>query len=59
MVGNTLPRAAGAAVLGGIVAYVIMLLPVPSLFGTIVGLVAGFGVALPFIWPEIRLLIHL
>jgi putative peptidoglycan lipid II flippase len=59
-VGKTFLRAAAGAVIGGGVAYgVLMVLPVSGPVGAAAGLVGGFIVALPFIWPEIRLLIRL
>ncbi len=59
-IGKTFFRAAAGAVIGGGVAYGLMLaLPVSGPVGALAGLLAGFGAALPFIWPEIRLLIRL
>jgi putative peptidoglycan lipid II flippase len=57
---GTLGRALLAAVAGGLVAYVAMrFLPLSAVLASLVGLVAGTGAALPFIWKEARLLLHL
>ncbi len=57
---GTLPRAATAALLGGLAAWAGMrFLPLSSLFATLVALGAGLAVALPFIWKEVRLLLRL
>ncbi len=57
-VGNTLLRALLAALLGGLVVFGVLRLPlpVPGLVLGLGGLVGGGVVALPFIWKEIRLL---
>jgi putative peptidoglycan lipid II flippase len=56
--GKTFVRAAGAAVIGGGVAYgVLAALPVSGPVGAVAGLLAGFVVTLPFIWPEIRAIV--
>ncbi len=48
-----------AALLGGLAAYGIQQLPFPSLLLAAAGLAAGALLALPFIWPEIKLLVRL
>jgi putative peptidoglycan lipid II flippase len=57
-VSDTLRRALPAALLGGLVVYGVLRLPlpVPGLVLGLGGLVGGGVVALPFIWKEIRLL---
>jgi branched-subunit amino acid transport protein AzlD len=57
-VGGTLRRALPAAILGGLVVYGLLRLPlpVPGLVLGLGALAAGGMVALPFVWKEIRLL---
>jgi putative peptidoglycan lipid II flippase len=58
--GSTLPRTLLAALLGGGVALAgITFLPFGSLLNVIFGLSVGLGVSLPFLRPELRLLLHL
>jgi putative peptidoglycan lipid II flippase len=58
--GGTLVRAILAAIAGGLVAYTgTRFLPIPALLAALVGMVGGAVVTLPFIWKEIRLLLHL
>lgn len=59
--GHTLPRAVAAGLVGAGVVFGVMQLPLP-MPGLLVGVAAlGCGglITLPFIWPEVRLLIHL
>jgi putative peptidoglycan lipid II flippase len=57
---GTLVRAVLAAVSGGLVAYgIIQFLPFSEVITTLVGLAVGTATALPFIWKEARLLLHL
>ena len=50
----------GAAGVGGGVAYALALwLPVSGPLASLLALPVGAGVALPFIWPEVRMLFHL
>jgi putative peptidoglycan lipid II flippase len=58
-VGRTLLRALAASVVGALVVIVIMQLPFPSLILSLGALLLGGLVALPFIWPEVRLLLRL
>ncbi len=57
---GTLVRAVLAAIAGGLVAYTATrFLPFSALFSALIGLAAGLVVVLPFIWKEVRLLLHL
>jgi putative peptidoglycan lipid II flippase len=57
---GTLPRSILAAILGGSAAFIGMrFLPISPLLAAMVGLSAGFLLALPIIWKEIRLLLRL
>jgi len=57
---GTLIRAVLAAIAGGLVAYSGMrVLPLSTLLSALVSLAAGAIVVLPFIWKEVRLLLHL
>ncbi|MBE3067803.1 MAG: hypothetical protein IMZ73_10340 [Chloroflexi bacterium] len=57
---GTLVRAVLAAIAGGLVAYAGMrFLPLSALLAALVALAAGTAAALPFIWKEVRLLLHL
>lgn len=59
-VGSTLLRGAAGAVLAGAIAYALLrLLPLPPLFAALAGLGGGGLAALPFMWPELRLLLKL
>jgi putative peptidoglycan lipid II flippase len=70
-VGGPLLRASGGVVVGGLAAFVITsgvllpasALPGPALLGHLIlagaALVLGGGLALPFIWPEMKLLLKL
>jgi putative peptidoglycan lipid II flippase len=60
--GDLLPallRIIPAALLGALVAFGIQLLPLPSLFLAVIGAAAGALVAIPFILPELKLLVKL
>ena len=57
---GTIIRAVLAALIGGVVAYaVLQYLPLPTMLTILVAMVGGAASALPFIWKEIRLLVHL
>jgi putative peptidoglycan lipid II flippase len=57
---GTLVRTILGAVAGGLVAYAALrFLPFSALLSALVGLTAGAAVVLPFIWKEVRLLLHL
>jgi putative peptidoglycan lipid II flippase len=57
---GTLIRAVLAAIVGGLVAYAgTRFLPLSALLAALVALVGGTVVALPFIWKEVHLLLHL
>jgi putative peptidoglycan lipid II flippase len=57
---GTLVRAVLAAIAGGLVAYAGMrFLPFSAILSALVALAAGSAAALPFIWKEARLLLHL
>jgi hypothetical protein len=57
---GTLPRSIAAAVLGGALALAVLnFLPLSGLISALIALAAGFLVALPLIWKETRLLLHL
>ncbi len=60
-VGGTLLRAAPGALLGGLVVYGLlwMALPLPAWLGLGLALGAGALTALPFMWPELKLLLKL
>ena len=60
-VGRTLLRAALAGLLGAAVVYGLLHLPlpIPSVIQAVLALGAGAGVVLPFIWPELRILVKL
>lgn len=58
-VGRTLLRAAAAAILGALLTYGMLQLPLPTLVATLFGLAAGGALALPFIWTEIKALLKL
>ena len=59
-VGNTALRAIGAAILAGVVVFLIVhFLPTSALIASLLALPVGAIVAIPLIWPEIRLLLHL
>jgi len=60
-VGGTLLRAALAGLLGAGLVYGLLHLPlpIPGLVQALVALVGGGALALPFIWPEIKLLVKL
>ncbi len=57
--GATPRRVLLAAVAGAALAYTLLYLLAPSLIVALLALVAGGLLVLPFIWPEIKLLIHL
>jgi putative peptidoglycan lipid II flippase len=59
--GGTLLRAALAGLLGAGVVYGLMHLPlpIPGLIQALLALAAGGVVSLPFIWPEVKLLVKL
>ncbi len=59
---RTLSRGVLAAVLGGAIVWTVVnvvSLPLPSYGLSVLGLAAGAVIAVPFIWPEIRLLFSL
>ena len=57
---GTLLRAVLAALAGGLVACAgIRFLPLSPLFSALIALLGGAAVILPFIWKEVRLLLHL
>jgi putative peptidoglycan lipid II flippase len=58
-IGRPLLRICLASALGAIVVYAALLLPLPELPLAIAALAAGGLVTLPFIWPEVKLLIKL
>ncbi len=59
-VGRTLVRAVPAALAGALLVYLLMrFLPYPPLFVALASLAAGGILVLPFIWPEVKLLIKL
>jgi len=57
--GPTLLRACAGAALSGLLVYGGLLLPLPQLAGVGLALAAGGLAALPFMWPEIKLLMRL
>ena len=58
-VGSTLFRALLGSTAVGLAVYLLMQLPLPSLLVALGSLVIGGLVALPFAWPEVKLLIKL
>ena len=58
-VGNTLMRVILACLLGWLVAALVEQLPLPALVSGLSALAAGGLVVLPFIWPELKILIKL
>jgi putative peptidoglycan lipid II flippase len=59
-VGGTLVRAGIGAGVGALAAYALMqILPLPAFFTALAALAAGGLAAVPFIWPELRLLVRL
>ena len=59
-VGSTLLRSLGAAALGGVITYLgVTYLPFSEILSTFAALAAGGLVCLPFILPELRLLLRL
>ena len=58
-VGSTLVRVILVAVGGGLLAYGLMQLPISSLMSVLVGLGLSGLAVMPFIWPEIKLLVRL
>jgi putative peptidoglycan lipid II flippase len=59
-VGSAVLRGLAAALLGGITAYILALyLPGSAVLTALLGMVVGGLVALPLIWPEIKLLLKL
>lgn len=58
-VGRTLLRVVPATILGGLLVYGLLQLPLPDLPLSVLSLGAGGLVVLPFIWPELKLLIKL
>lgn len=56
---KTLLRVAAGALLGGAVSFLIMRLPFNSLILAVAGAAVGLAVCIPFILPEIRLLLSL
>ena len=59
-VGGTALRALPAAFVAGGLAWAgIQFLPLPALLSALLGMLAGGLAALPFIWPEVRALLHL
>jgi putative peptidoglycan lipid II flippase len=57
--GSTLKRVGLASVLASVLALVLYQLPLPALLLAAITLMAGGLLVLPFIWPELRLLIKL
>jgi putative peptidoglycan lipid II flippase len=58
-VGGTLARAALVSLGGGLLVFALLQLPLPALVASLAALAAGGLLALPFIWPEVKLLIKL
>jgi len=60
-VGGTLPRVALASLGGALLTYLLLglTLPLPTLFLALGALAIGALVILPFIWPEIKILVQL
>jgi putative peptidoglycan lipid II flippase len=58
-VGNTVLRVALACLLGGLAAALVEQLPLPRLVSGLGALAGGGLVVLPFIWPELKILIKL
>ncbi len=56
---GTLLRSGIGALLGGLATYAVLLAPLPTLIGSGLALIAGGLAALPFMLPEIRLLLKL
>jgi putative peptidoglycan lipid II flippase len=56
---GALGRALLAAVLGALLAFLVSLLPFSPLLLSLAGMALGALVTLPFIWPELKILIHL
>ena len=58
--GSSLVRALVGAAVGGAVAYALALwLPLSGVVSSLIALPLGFTASLPFIWPEVRLLLKL
>lgn len=58
--GTSLLRGLAGAAVGGGVAYALALwLPVPAVLSSLLALPLGTAACLPFIWPEVRLLVKL
>ena len=58
--GSSLVRALVGAAVGGAVAYALALwLPLSGVVSSLIALPLGFAASLPFIWPEVRLLLKL
>jgi len=58
--GSSLVRALVGAAVGGAVAYALALwLPLSGVVSSLIALPVGFAASLPFIWPEVRLLMKL
>jgi putative peptidoglycan lipid II flippase len=57
--GSTLGRSFTAALLGGALAYAVLLLPLPTIPAVGLSLTVGGGAALPWILPEIKMLLRL
>jgi putative peptidoglycan lipid II flippase len=58
--GTSLLRGLAAALVGGAVAYGLALwLPLSGTLSSLLALPVGFAASLPFIWPEVRLLLQL
>jgi putative peptidoglycan lipid II flippase len=58
-VGSTLRRVILASFLAAVLAIILFQMPLPTLLLAVVALAAGGLIVLPFIWPELRLLIKL
>jgi peptidoglycan biosynthesis protein MviN/MurJ (putative lipid II flippase) len=56
---GTLLRVMLVSVVGALLVYGLMLLPFPALLLALAALAAGGLLVLPFIWPEVKLLIKL
>ena len=58
-VSGTLVRVGLAALAGGAVVFILLQLPLPELPLTLAALTMGGLMVVPFIWPEVKLLIKL
>lgn len=58
-VGSTLLRAGLASTGGGLLAYLMLQLPLPTMPLVLISLITGGLFALPFIWPEIKVMLKM